>query len=71
MAEPKRMMVWMVCRGCGSKNYRTERKTRLDRNKEKVGVGPPACMNGQFALEMSKFCKKCRKHTTHIESKKK
>ncbi len=45
----KREYVWLECKECGERNYRT-----------KVNV-----VGGTPKLELKKFCKKERKHTTH------
>ena len=45
----KREYVWLECKECGERNYRTE-----------VNV-----QGGTPKLELSKFCKKERKRTTH------
>ena len=45
----KREYVWLQCKECNSLNYRTS-----------VNV-----MGGTPKLQLSKFCKKQRKHTVH------
>ncbi len=45
----KREYVWLECKKCGSRNYRTE---------VNVSAGTPK-------IELSKFCKKERAHTEH------
>jgi len=45
----KREYVWLECKECGERNYRTEINV--------VGGAPK--------LELSKFCKRERKHTVH------
>jgi large subunit ribosomal protein L33 len=45
----KREYVWLECKECGARNYRTE-----------VNV-----MGGVPKIELKKFCKKERKHTDH------
>ncbi|MEP0815111.1 MAG: 50S ribosomal protein L33 [bacterium] len=49
----KRMMVVLACGDCGSRNYYSERNR----------VNTPA------KLELKKYCRPCRKHTLHKESK--
>ena len=49
----KRMMVVLSCSVCGSRNYYTERNR----------------VNTPSKLEESKYCRACRKHTPHKESK--
>ncbi|OGD56720.1 50S ribosomal protein L33 [Candidatus Berkelbacteria bacterium RBG_13_40_8] len=53
MAKSKSILIQLECTVCKSKNYTTSKNPT--ENKEK--------------LEMSKFCKKCRKHTPHKEVK--
>ncbi|NLX03553.1 MAG: 50S ribosomal protein L33 [Phycisphaerae bacterium] len=48
---PKGEWVWMECTSCGSRNYRTP-----------VSAKPG---QGQVKLELSKYCPRERKHTTH------
>ncbi|MHC4191420.1 MAG: 50S ribosomal protein L33 [Planctomycetota bacterium] len=47
--KSKREYVWLECRECGRRNYRTS---------VSVAEGTPK-------LELKKFCKNDRKHTTH------
>lgn len=69
MAEPKRDFVWLECVECAAKNYRTERKVKLDM--KKASKKPPAAMNNN-RLELKKFCRgECKRHTLHRESRKK
>ena len=49
----KREDVWLECKECGQRNYRTEIN---------VSAGTPK-------LELKKFCKWCRKQTAHKEVK--
>ena len=53
MAKTKSVSFQFECTECKSKNYITSKNPA--ENKEK--------------LELSKFCKKCRKHTLHKEAK--
>lgn len=53
MAKAKAVLFQMRCEECKSVNYTTSKNPA--ENKEK--------------LELSKFCKKCRKHTPHKEVK--
>ena len=46
--------VSLECPDCKSRNYRTSKRTK----------------GGAPKLELSKFCRWCRKHTQHIERKK-
>ncbi|HOX28643.1 MAG TPA: 50S ribosomal protein L33 [bacterium] len=48
-----RQEMTMVCSECKSKNYYTSK------NKQNTSV----------KVELKKYCKKCRKHTTHKEAK--
>lgn len=45
----KREFVWLECKDCGERNYRTE---------VNVSGGTPK-------IELNKFCKRERKRTTH------
>ncbi len=47
--KTKREDVWLECKECGERNYRTN-----------VSV-----LNGTPKMELQKFCKKERKRTTH------
>ncbi len=47
--KSKREFVWMECKDCGQRNYRTNIS---------VAEGTPK-------LELQKYCKFERKHTTH------
>ncbi len=47
--KSKREYVWLECKECGSRNYRTE---------VSVAEGTPK-------LELKKFCKNERMHTVH------
>ena len=49
-----REYVSLECRECKSRNYRTSKRTK----------------GGTPKLELSKFCKGCRKHTKHVERRK-
>ena len=49
-----REWVFLECPDCGGRNYRTDKKSGPDTAK----------------LEISKFCRRCRKHTAHKEKKK-
>jgi large subunit ribosomal protein L33 len=48
-----RDMVTLACTDCKRRNYNTTRNKKKQTEK----------------LEMSKYCRFCRKHTTHKESK--
>lgn len=54
MAKSQSETVAMICTACKSQNYITKR------NK----------INMEKKLEISKYCKKCRKHLPHKESTK-
>ncbi len=47
--KSKREFVWLECKECGDRNYRTDIS---------VAEGSPK-------LELSKYCKRERKHTVH------
>ncbi len=53
MAKDKRSMLELKCEECGSLNYWTEKNR--DNTKEK--------------LSLKKFCRHCRKHTLHNETR--
>lgn len=53
-----RELVAMICKDCKSQNYVT------DRNKINMDL------KGKSKLELNKFCKNCRKKTSHKESSK-
>lgn len=53
MAKTKSVLFQLQCKECKSKNYTTSKNPAENKDK----------------LEMSKFCKKCRKHTAHKEVK--
>jgi large subunit ribosomal protein L33 len=56
MAEGKftKQLTKLRCEECSSLNYRTRKNSKSVDRK----------------IELKKFCKKCRKHTLHKESKK-
>ncbi|MFA5355525.1 MAG: 50S ribosomal protein L33 [Candidatus Paceibacterota bacterium] len=54
MATKKKVYVKMQCKECKKVNYFTPKSKKA--------------MEGK--LELNKFCKTCRKHTAHKESKK-
>ncbi len=47
--KSKREFVWLECKECGSRNYRTN---------VSVAEGAPK-------IQLQKFCRKERRHTTH------
>lgn len=51
--EGKRQMKTLICTECKEENYRKPRNVQ----------------NTTERLEISKYCPKCRKHTTHKEKK--
>ncbi len=57
MAKKKnvaREYVTLECPDCRMRNYRTSKRTK----------------GGTPKLELQKFCRRCRKHTKHLERKK-
>jgi len=52
-AEIMRVKITLVCTECKQRNYDTEKNKKNDPDR----------------LEMKKFCRFCRKHTLHKESK--
>lgn len=53
MAKKKFMVVFLTCTECKSRNY------TIRRRRDKKGA----------KLELRKYCKKCRKHTLHKETR--
>jgi len=48
-----RMLIHLACNECKERNYTTQKNKRNDPNR----------------LELEKFCRRCRKHTLHRETK--
>ena len=48
-----RVVIDLACTECKERNYTTEKSKRNDPNR----------------LEMQKYCKRCKKHTLHRETK--
>ncbi|GAB4554360.1 MAG: 50S ribosomal protein L33 [Anaerolineae bacterium] len=48
-----RQVIYLACTDCKERNYTTEKNRRNDPNR----------------LEFQKFCRRCRKHTLHRETK--
>ena len=48
-----RVIITLECQGCRERNYTTTKNKRANAEK----------------LELSKFCRHCRKHTKHRETK--
>jgi large subunit ribosomal protein L33 len=53
-----RVPISMACSECKARNYKTTKGTASDSAK-----------GGQQPLELKKFCKGCKKHTLHRETK--
>ena len=53
MASDKRIKVVLACSECKQRNYNTNKNKKNDPDR----------------LEMSKYCRFCRKHTSHKEAK--
>ena len=53
MASDKRIKVTLACESCKRRNYITKKNKLNDRER----------------IEMNKYCRFCRKHTAHKESK--
>ena len=53
MAAGVRQKVILACTECKQRNYNTKKNKKNDPDR----------------LEMNKYCRFCRKHTTHIETK--
>ncbi|HEY3297200.1 MAG TPA: 50S ribosomal protein L33 [Armatimonadota bacterium] len=53
MATDVRLVINLACTECKSRNYSTKKNKRNDPDR----------------VELSKYCKVCRKHTAHREAK--
>ena len=53
MASDKRIKVCLACSECKQRNYNTMKNKKHDPDR----------------LEMSKYCRFCKKHTSHKETK--
>jgi large subunit ribosomal protein L33 len=53
MASDKRVKVTMACQDCKQRNYNTMKNKKNDPDR----------------LEMSKYCRFCKKHTAHKETR--
>jgi large subunit ribosomal protein L33 len=53
MATDVRVVINLACTECKSRNYATKKNKRSDPDR----------------IELSKYCRVCRKHTPHRESK--
>jgi len=53
MAKEDRIIIGMACQDCKERNYTTSKNKRNDPNR----------------LELKKFCRRCRHHTMHRETK--
>jgi large subunit ribosomal protein L33 len=53
MAKDDRIIISMACTECKERNYATTKNKRNDPDR----------------LELRKFCRRCRKHTSHREAK--
>ncbi|MCH7828433.1 50S ribosomal protein L33 [Patescibacteria group bacterium] len=58
MAGKRKAYARLLCQECKNINYATHKSLMRDRKE------------GEQKLEFKKFCKHCRKHTLHKESKK-
>jgi large subunit ribosomal protein L33 len=48
-----RMIIYLACNDCKERNYTSQKNKRNDPNR----------------LELPKYCKRCKKHTLHRETK--
>jgi large subunit ribosomal protein L33 len=48
-----RVVIYLACTECKERNYTSQKNRRNDTNR----------------LEFNKYCKRCRKHTLHRETK--
>lgn len=53
MANPVRSRITLACTECKERNYATSKNKKNDPDR----------------IEMTKFCKRCNKHTVHKETK--
>lgn len=53
MATEARVVITLACTECKARNYATSKNKR----------------NNQDRVELKKYCKVCRKHTSHREAK--
>lgn len=53
MAKDAREVITLECPVCKERNYQTNKNTKLQKEK----------------LELKKYCKTCKKHTPHKETK--
>jgi len=53
MAAPARVIITLECQTCRERNYTTTKNKRTTAEK----------------LALSKYCRRCRKHTNHKETK--
>ncbi len=53
MAKDAREVITLECTVCKERNYQTDKNTKLQKDK----------------LELNKYCKSCKKHTLHKETK--
>ena len=52
-SKENRIIITLACNECKERNYTTDKNRRNDPER----------------LEFDKFCKRCRKHTTHRETR--
>jgi large subunit ribosomal protein L33 len=55
MPKKKKQIIKLQCTNCKSINYYTKKSKKLETQGKK--------------LEIKKYCKKCKKHTVHKETK--
>ena len=63
MERTRRTPVVLVCTECKARNYKTTKKASAP------PAGESATGGGAGLFELKKFCKQCKKHTLHRESK--
>jgi large subunit ribosomal protein L33 len=55
-----RVPITLACSECKARNYKTTKGT---------AISPDDPKQGERAIELKKFCKHCKKHTLHRETK--
>ncbi len=65
MYRTRRTPIVLVCTECKARNYKTTKRA------ESASATSPTASGGDEAppVELKKFCKQCKKHTVHKETK--
>ena len=65
---PARTPVSLACSECQARNYKTTRREPgSEGGPSEAGKGPPK--PPPKPIELRKFCKQCKRHTVHRETK--